>query len=168
MIICMDVGYRDDGSAKVAAVVIDDWASETVTTESTLEIDQVAAYVPGEFYRREMPCLLAMLESLSITPEVIVIDGFVTLNGDGRAGLGMHLYDHLRTDQPSIAVVGVAKTAFHGATHAIEVLRGDSVKPLFVTSVGIDAQSAADSVRTMAGNHRFPQALSRVDQLTKP
>jgi deoxyribonuclease V len=35
----------------------------------------VAPYRSGQFYHRELPCILAILKSLSELPQVIIIDG---------------------------------------------------------------------------------------------
>jgi hypothetical protein len=37
----------------------------------------------------------------------------------------------------------------------------------FVSSVGLETKSAADSVARMHGAHRFPSLLKRVDQLAR-
>jgi deoxyribonuclease V len=63
-------------------------------------------------------------------------------------------------------VVGVAKRPFRGAP-ALEVLRGASARPLYVTAIGIDAAHAADGVRRMHGAHRIPTLLTRVDRLCR-
>jgi deoxyribonuclease V len=55
-----------------------------------------------------------------------------TLSPQGRPGLGAHLYDRIGTP-----VVGVAKTAFRSATHAVAVRRGSATKPLYVTAAGM-------------------------------
>ena len=44
-------------------------------------------------------------------------------------------------------MVGVAKTAFHGATFAVHVMRGNSKSPLFVTARGVSASDAALHVK---------------------
>ncbi len=67
---------------------------------------------------------------------------------------------------PAKAVVGVAKNPFRSAS-PIEVFRGGSKRPLFVTAVGIDAKQAAHHVEKMAGPHRFPLLLQRVDALSR-
>ena len=101
--------------------------------------------------------------SRTISPvTTIVVDGYTWLS-PGRKGLGMHLWDSLGG---TISVVGVAKTPFKD-TAAIEVFRGTSKRPLFVTSQGIDPQEAARLVETMAGRHRFPDMLKRVDHLCR-
>jgi deoxyribonuclease V len=64
-------------------------------------------------------------------------------------------------------VIGVAKTAFRTATHAIPVLRGTSARPLYVTATGMARADAAQLIRQMAGRHRMPDALRRVDTLAR-
>jgi deoxyribonuclease V len=64
-------------------------------------------------------------------------------------------------------VIGVAKTAFGTATHAIPVLRGTSARPLYVTAAGMSRADAAELVRQMAGRYRLPDALRRVDTLAR-
>jgi hypothetical protein len=58
-------------------------------------------------------------------------------------------------------VIGVAKTAFQAATHAMPVLRGTSARPLFVTAAGMSRDEAANLVRHMSGRHRLPDAMRR-------
>jgi len=61
-------------------------------------------------------------------------------------------------------VIGVAKTAFADNDVALPLLRGDSQKPLYVTSVGIDGAEARQAVARMHGEHRVPTLLRWVDQ----
>jgi deoxyribonuclease V len=91
-----------------------------------------------------------------------VVDGYVDLDPGGRPGLGARAHEAL-----AIPVIGVAKSAFRTATHAIPVLRGASKRPLFVTSAGIPRADAAELVRLMAGRFRVPDALRRADQLAR-
>jgi len=84
------------------------------------------------------------------------------LDPDGRPGLGAHAHAEF-----GIAVIGVAKSRFRTATHAVPVLRGSSVRPLFVTAAGMPAVDAADLVRRMVGRHRLPDALRRADALAR-
>jgi deoxyribonuclease V len=65
-----------------------------------------------------------------------------------------------------VAVVGVAKKAFTGA-FAKKVLRGSSLRPLYVTSVGMQPAQAADLVKRMHGHFRIPTLLKRADALAK-
>ena len=62
-------------------------------------------------------------------------------------------------------MIGVAKSSFRTATHAVPVLRGSSARPLFVTAAGMPTADAADLVSRMAGRYRLPDALRRADTL---
>ncbi len=54
------------------------------------------------------------------------------------------------------------------ATHAVEVTRGGATKPLYVTYSGrIAIAEAASILAAMAGPHRLPFALARVDSLAR-
>jgi deoxyribonuclease V len=74
------------------------------------------------------------------------------------------LYEALGRRLP---IVGVAKNRFHTNGAAIEVYRGDSKRPLFVTALGVDPQAAAIEVQRMHGEHRLPTVLKRVDRLCR-
>jgi deoxyribonuclease V len=89
-----------------------------------------------------------------------VIGGYADLDPDGRPGLGAR-------DEFGVPVIGVAKSAFRTATHAIAVLRGTSARPLYVTAAGMPRTDAACLVRNMAGHHRIPDALRRADTLAR-
>jgi deoxyribonuclease V len=80
-----------------------------------------------------------------------------------RAGLGKHLFKFL---DGKIPVVGVAKSKFEGSSGA-EVFRGGSIRPLYVTSAGMDLQKASVRIRSMHGVHRIPTLLKRVDLLAR-
>ncbi len=64
-------------------------------------------------------------------------------------------------------MTAVARSRFHTPTHAVPVLRGSSVRPLFVTASGMPAADAADLVWHMAGRYRPPDALRRADTLAQ-
>ena len=162
MIACVDVDYREAG-AVAACVCFQAWSDDTPASESTVEIRDVAPYQSGQFYRRELPGVLAVLKSLPDLPQVIVIDGYVWL-GAQRPGLGAHLYEVLERQG---AVIGVAKTRFMRAEPVETVLRGRSRSPLYVTAVGMDVAEAASHIRTMHGPYRVPTLLKRVDQLSR-
>lgn len=163
MIAALDVDYGTD-DARAACVLFADWADPAPSRESTVSIEKVAPYVPGSFYKRELPCLLAVLERVGAAYHTVVVDGHVWLGpGDTRPGLGAHLH---RALGGSIPVVGVAKNHF-ADNAAIEVLRGQSKRPLYVTAVGIYAANAAAAVRSMHGAHRIPTLLHRVDRLAR-
>ena len=157
----VDVHYLSTGGARAAAVLAADAAFAHLLAERTAVMPRVPSYRPGEFYRRELPPLRAVLDGLSGLG-LLVVDGYADLDPDGRPGLGAHAHAEF-----GIAVIGVAKSRFRTATHAVPVLRGSSVRPLFVTAAGMPAADAADLVRRMAGRYRLPDALRRADALAR-
>jgi deoxyribonuclease V len=161
MIACVDVDYRGD-EAWAACVLLRDWADADSAGVYVEHLTGVAPYQPGQFYRRELPCLLAVLARVTDGIEAVVVDGYVWL-GDGTPGLGAHLYEALGRGVP---VVGVAKTRFAGAA-AEAVVRGTSRRPLYVTAAGMDLAEAAVWVRSMHGPFRIPTLLKKVDQLCR-
>jgi deoxyribonuclease V len=127
-----------------------------------VRIDEVEAYVPGQFFRRELPCLLAVLEAVKVRPEFVVIDGYVWLADVHEPGLGAYLFEALNCE---VAVIGVAKTKFRRARLAQEIRRGRSTAPLYISAAGVDLTLAAEHIWKMHGPYRIPTLLRRVDQL---
>jgi deoxyribonuclease V len=157
--VAVDVHYRSLGGARAAAVVAAEATFARVLGERTAVIPEVEPYGPGAFYRRELPPLRAVLEGLSGLG-LLVIDGYADLDPGGRPGLGAHAHREF-----AVPVIGVAKSAFRTATHAIPVRRGTSARPLFVTAAGMPPADAAELVLLMAGRFRVPDALRRADEL---
>ena len=150
MCAAVDVHYLSTGGARAAAVLAADAAFAHVLAEHTAVVPRVPPYRPGEFYLRELPPLRAVLEDLSGLG-LLVVDGYADLDPSSRPGLGAHAHAEF-----GIPVIGVAKSRFRTATHAVPVLRGSSVRPLFVTAAGMPAADAADLVRRIAGRYRLP------------
>ncbi len=163
MIACVDVDYRDAG-ATAAALLFQDWSDEQPVEEIVIPIDRVEPYEPGQFYRRELPCLRAVLAAARTKPRIIIIDGYVWLGDEQHPGLGAHLFAAMGREA---AVIGVAKTKFVGAGLAEEVRRGTSQSPLYITAAGLEPAEAARRIREMRGPFRIPTLLRRVDQLCR-
>ncbi|MDR7310847.1 deoxyribonuclease V [Nocardioides luteus] len=157
-----DAHYPPSGGGNATLVVSRDADFSTITEQHSVWLDEVADYVPGRFYERELPALAALLADVDPL-DVLVVDGYVDLDPHGTPGLGRHVWD---ADLAPV-VIGVAKTRFHAATHAEPVLRGASKRPLYVTAVGIPRAEAADLVRGMSGSARLPDALRIVDRLAR-
>ena len=166
MIAALDVHYRPDGSAKAVCLVFDRFDAPSSSEVFEAMLYHVEDYQPGEFYRRELPCLLEVLKLCDLeSTTCLLIDGYVFLDDDGKPGLGWHLYQHF---QGKIPVVGVAKTAFHNNQKWVRpVLRGNSRNPLYISSAGMDADIAAEHIRNMAGPYRMPDLLQMLDGATK-
>lgn len=165
MILAVDTHYTDD-RAHTVGILFEAWTDARPTQVISAWREGIAAYEPGQFYKRELPCILDLLQQVDLSPlEAIVIDGFAVLDDAGSPGLGAHLYHALVGRVP---VIGVAKTNY-ATIHAakIEVLRGDSARPLYITAIGMDLALAADHIRSMHGAHRLPDLLKALDKLTK-
>ena len=159
--LAVDVHYLADNSARAATVAARDtrFAQISFTETATVLVD--TPYRPGEFYLRELPPLRAVIPT-SDALALIVIDGYVDLDPDGRPGLGQHVHAEF-----GVPVIGVAKTLFKTATHAAQVRRGRSSRPLYVTAAGIPIVDAARVVGEMAGLYRLPDALKLADRLAR-
>ena len=159
MILAVDVDYREH-TAKAAGVVVESWCDAEPSSIVISNIRDIADYEPGNFYLREMPCILQLIKENKLEPSIIVIDGFVWLGSESSPGLGMRLFDALKS---KVNVVGVAKKAFKDTPKNTEVLRGKSAKPLYVTSAGISLEEAKRNIAQMDGIYRVPTLLKRAD-----
>ena len=125
-----------------------------------------APYIPGEFYKRELPCIQKLileeigLEKLKEEFDCIIVDGLYSFGPD-KPGLGGYLDSWLRNQGVEIEVIGIAKNKFHSA-QAEEVLRGKSKKPLWVN--GNRRKNYSDLIKKMSGEFRIPFLVKAVDQ----
>ena len=163
MILVMDVDYRHD-KAVAAGVVLRAWQDAVPFLEIVTDCELLHDYVPGEFYRRELPCLLKLLEKVNVKLNAIVIDGYVDLGEEGTPGLGRFLYEAL---DKQIVVIGVAKTAFKQTPSSTEIIRGTSQRPLYVTAAGMEEATAKQYIQAMHGQDRIPTILKKVDRLCR-
>lgn len=159
--LCVDVDYRDE-IAQVAALSFLDWSDAKPLEAHRLQMPTPSDYVPGEFYKRELPCILAILKQFPHPIDTIVVDSYVWL-GD-RKGMGAHLFDALEQE---VTIIGVAKNAFRTGGYAEEIYRGTSKHPLYITAAGIPAIQAAQCIQEMHGAHRIPALLKQVDRLCR-
>ncbi|MFG1491665.1 hypothetical protein ABMA58_20600, partial [Oceanospirillum sp. HFRX-1_2] len=66
-ILAVDVQYQAgvndlSDTAYVAGVLFSGWQAEQADAEYRCRVSPVAEYDPGAFYRRELPCILQLLE----------------------------------------------------------------------------------------------------------
>lgn len=165
MILAFDAYYYD-GKAKTVCLEFTEWNQSDNFKIHTEIIENVEEYIPGEFYRRELPCIMSLLNQFDLKNiKYIVVDGFVYLDDEKKYGLGGYLYEKLNKEIP---IIGVAKTNFASIEKEKRtLLRGDSKKPLFVTAIGIELDDAFRKVESMAGEFRMPTLLKEMDRLTK-
>ena len=163
MILAVDVAYHKE-AAIVGGVLFRDWNDEKPLKELVISCKVPDNYIPGQLYRRELPCIAALLEHVSEVLDCIIIDGFVYLGKAKNPGLGKHLGDML---EQKVAVIGVAKTTFKDTPKSCEVLRGKSRKPLYVTADGVSEDRAKFLIKSMHGKDRIPTLLKYVDRLCR-
>ncbi|BCJ74233.1 endonuclease V [Catellatospora sp. IY07-71] len=195
----LDVSYEDDGDTgrAVAAVVVLDVATLEVVETAVASGPVTFPYVPGLLAFRELPVLTEALERLTVTPDVLVCDGYGVAH-PRRFGLACHV--GVLTGLPTF---GVAKTAFvvrespapgaaaeqtiGGGHQEPGPRRGDwapltdgtetlgrvlrtqpGVKPVFV-SVGhrIDLDTATALTLALAPRYRLPETTRQADQLSR-
>lgn len=165
MILAFDTWYFDN-KAKTVCIVFEHWTAPFIDKYYAEVQEHIEAYIPGAFYRRELPCILSLLQQVEVNEvEAIVIDGFVYLDDEGRYGLGGHLYQQLGEKIP---VIGVAKNDFVTIQkNKRALLRGGSRRPLYITATGIDLDTATEHIKSMAGTFRIPALLKELDRLTR-
>ncbi|GAA1380405.1 endonuclease V [Catellatospora chokoriensis] len=177
----LDVSYDGETGRAVAAAVVLDLATLTVVEAATATGEVTFPYVPGLLAFRELPVLVDALERLTVTPDVLVCDGYGVAH-PRRFGLACHV--GVLTGLPTF---GVAKTPFTAAHAEPGPGRGDwspltegdevlgrvlrtqpKVKPVFV-SVGhrVDLATATALTLALAPRFRLPETTRHADQLSR-
>ncbi len=163
MIVSVDVQYRNN-TGYTAGVAFEHWESPNESEVFISTTDKVRDYVPGEFFKRELPCILNLLSLINRDISCIVIDGHVFLDGEKTPGLGKHLYDELGEKIP---IIGVAKSSFGKMDDVYKISRGGSSRGLYITSAGLPLNKAKMYVESMHGPHRIPYLLKLTDKLCR-
>lgn len=163
MILAIDVAYSGS-SAQVAGGVFDAWDATDLFKQYRISLDHMMDYESGQFYKRELPCIQALLAQITEHVDMIIIDGYVYLGNEQKAGLGQYLYETLVNKVP---VIGVAKNQFKGTPKDCEILRGNSIQPLYISAIGVELEHAKQNVKNMYGKYRIPKLLKEVDRLSR-
>jgi len=165
VILAFDTFYYNN-HAKTVCLAFAHWAAVTPENVYTEVLDNIEDYTPGQFYKRELPCILSLLAAIPLHGiEAIVIDGFVYLDDEKMPGLGGYLYNALGG---SIPVIGVAKSNFATIDkEKLALYRGNSQRPLYITAVGLPLTEAANNIKAMTGEYRMPALLKLLDGMTR-
>ncbi|MFD5147383.1 endonuclease V [Streptomyces sp. NPDC058401] len=178
----VDVAYDDERDLVAAAAVVLDAATLRVVEEAT-SVGRVSfPYVPGLLAFRELPTVLAALEALTVTPGLVVCDGY-GLAHPRRFGLACHL--GVVTGLPAI---GVAKNPFTFTYEEPGARRGDlsplrapdgevvgralrtqdGIKPVYV-SVGhrVSLDNACAHALALSPRFRIPESTRHADSLCR-
>lgn len=174
MIISFD-SYYYDGYSYTVGGVFEKWDDKKPSYYITSKRECIdSEYIPGELYKRELPCIMQCLEIVDInTIDTIIVDGFVWLSNNGyemTKGLGKHLQTEIeKVYNKNIMVVGIAKNKYHTTIpNCIEIKRGKSKKPLWITcSVVYYTEQYAKLIEGMSGENRIPDIIKMVDMKTR-
>lgn len=163
MLLAIDVYYKENLARAIG--VLFDWEDESPQDILIELLEGIEEYIPGEFYKRELPCLLKIVEKVNLSDlEAIIVDGHVNVENE-KYGLGGKLYEQLYGQVP---VIGIAKSPFYANKDmTIEIYRGKSKMPLYISSIGIDLNEVVEKVINMTGEYRIPTILKTLDMLTK-
>lgn len=148
----------------VSAIRFTGIENNIILNEYKAVIHNVSPYKSGQFYKREMPCLLGLIDKINDPFDVIIIDGYVYLDGQDKAGLGKYLYDQLIIKKP---IIGIAKTNFYGIPSEYKIYRGTSKHPLYVTCINISIDTAKTWVQKLQGQYRIPDIVKKTDILSR-
>jgi len=164
LILALDTYYFTN-NAQTAGVFFN-WKDAAPSSTHTNTLDEVQDYVPGAFYKRELPCILHLLQTLDLSKtEAILIDGHVYVDNDKKYGLGGYLWEAL---EQKIPIIGVAKRSYKGTEKVCQpIFRGTSKNPLYVSTIGTNLEKAAVNVSAMHGEFRIPDVLKKLDQLSR-
>ncbi|MGZ9934437.1 endonuclease V [Streptomyces sp. NC-S4] len=182
LVVGVDVAYDDARDLVAAAAVVLDAATLEVVEEATAVGHVSFPYVPGLLAFRELPTVLAALDSLKARPGLVVCDGYGLAHPRGF-GLACHL--GVVTGLPA---VGVAKNPFtftyeepgtrRGDVAALLTADGsevgralrtqDGIKPVYV-SVGhrVSLDNACAHVLALSPRFRIPETTRRADSLCR-
>lgn len=173
-----DAAFSRDGQYCIAAVVLWDMQSRGVIEEHVAQCKLLFPYIPGLLSFREAPAVIAALEKLSKTPDVVMYDG-QGLAHPRRFGIACHI--GVLLDLPTI---GCAKSRLIGEYDEPELTRGsstplmhkgerigtvlrtrDKVRPLFI-SIGhkIDLATAEQIVLDCSAGFRLPEPTRLADR----
>lgn len=177
----VDVAYAIAGSLVAAAVAVLSFPSLAVVASATAVGETSFPYVPGLLAFRELPLAGRALAGLSVTPDVLVCDGYGVAH-PRRFGLACHL--GLLTGIPCF---GVAKTTFIGTHSTVDVARGSvadlvdgsevigaavrtqpGVKPVYVSAGHlVDLPSAVALTLRLSPRYRLPETTRLADRLSR-
>ena len=175
MILALDSYYKD-GICNTSLVVFVSIKDDVPYYKDTIYTEVTSEYIPGEFYKRELPGIIKIIEKLQKErPDIwkhittIIIDSYIILKSDDKewGGLGFYLNEFLKSIGEKKIIYGVAKSKFGDCEKISKlVYRGKSKNPLYVQST-YKNHTAAGVIHNMYGEYRIPTMLKLVDNLSR-
>ena len=170
--IAIDTYYYSDTDSYTVGVVFSEFTDQKPIDIISVHTSKFGSYVPGQFYKRELPGVLDLLKLIDLKEfDTIILDSYYSMVdqvGKVIPGLGEKLDEKLgRPDW--ITIIGVAKSLFGRSSEICkEVIRGEAMKPLYVSSrPGEDLDFISEEIKSMYGPYRLPYLLKLLDTETK-
>ncbi|MBE9170969.1 deoxyribonuclease V [Pleurocapsales cyanobacterium LEGE 06147] len=175
----VDVGFKDNYSITKAAVAVLSYPNLELVETAIASLPTTFPYIPGFLSFRELPAVLAALEQLKTTPDLILCDG-QGLAHPRRLGIACHL--GVLIDLPTI---GVGKSLLVGKHEEVPPQKGSwtplihrgetigvvlrsriNVKPIYI-SIGhkISLTTAINYVMGCLTKYRLPETTRWADKL---
>ncbi|WP_445619121.1 deoxyribonuclease V [Kushneria sp. Sum13] len=175
----VDIGFEEGGETTRAVIVVMRWPSLEIVERVLHRTPTKMPYIPGLLSFRELPAALEAFEQLSITPDLLMVDG-MGIAHPRRLGIAAHL--GLWLDIPAIGVgksrlcgrhdeVPEARGSWVPLTHRNEtigaVLRTrERVKPLYIsTGHRISLESSIHWVMQCLTRYKLPEPTRQADRL---
>jgi len=167
----IDVGFPRRSDVAQAAIVMMQYPSMELVDQGLSELPVSMPYIPGLLSFRETPVILAALDELAQSPDLLITDG-QGIAHPRRFGLACHL--GVLLDMPAI---GCAKSILVGEHTSLPEPRGSTtdlvdgseiigsvvrtragVKPVYI-SIGhrVDLLSAVRIILNCGGGYRLPE-----------
>lgn len=134
-------------------------------------INNFDSYIPGEFYKRELPGIIKLLENINLNNfDTIILDSHVWLWNEKESpdkpkpGLGAYLYKRIR--RKDLNIVGAKSYYCDNNLHSSLCFRGNSKNPLYVDSINLK-ENYSEIIKHMYGNYRIPYLIKLADTESK-
>lgn len=175
----IDVGFEDNGRTVRAAAVVLSFPDLAPVTEALARVPTPFPYVPGLLSFRELPGVLAALESLDTEPDLLLCDG-QGIAHPRRLGIAAHL-----GVITGLATIGVGKSRLTGTHEDPGPDKGDraalmddderigtvlrtrtNVRPLYISpGYRVSQDKAVDWVLACTPRYRLPEPIRAADRL---
>ena len=171
--LAIDVYYLNDSLARTVGVVFEDWSDQQPSDIIVDWCHQFGRYIPGQFYLRELPCILGLLQKVDLRDfDTVILDSYLKLRDDlgtDSPGLGVKLWEVIGQGYPHLDIWAVAKSKYGKCKQiSCPIMRGESKTPLYVQALKESNDEAGRIVRdVMHGPFRLPTLLKILDQVTK-
>lgn len=165
--IAIDTYYRSEQEAYTVGIIFEEWDDKKPLSIVDDVNETFDRYIPGEFYKRELPCILRILNKINILEfDSIILDGYIDLKdneGNIKPGLGRRLCSKINIHD-DLDIIGIAKSLYCRTDEISYKLVRNSSKALYCQSL---RGNSLDFLKYLDGDYRIPTLLKLLDNKTK-